>query len=191
LTRLIGGLPAGLAASVFVVIHQPAWSRSQLPLILSRAGVLPALHAEPEQPFLHGRIYLAPPDYHLLVERDRIQLWRGPKENRHRPAINTLFRSAAVAHQGGVIGVLLTGALDDGVTGLWWIKKYGGLAVVQDPKEATIPDMPRNALEHVDVNYVCRLPEMGPLLAKLVLGMEPRGCADLPAKEPQWTVRNS
>jgi two-component system chemotaxis response regulator CheB len=163
-----------------------------LPAITTRNSHLPAVHAEPEQPFRHGRIYIAPPDYHLLVERDRVQLWRGPKENRHRPAINTLFRSAAVTHKHRVVGIILTGVLDDGATGLWWIKKYGGIAIVQDPHEAAFPDMPRNALDHVTVDYVARLSEMGTLLVSLVAGHEPHHQASVSMEEPlSWTPKNS
>ena len=100
----------------------------------------------------------------LLDEEGKIQLWRGPKENRHRPSINASFRSAAVNYRDRVIGVILSGMLDDGATGLWWIKQYGGLAVVQDPIETQFPDMPCAALEHVDVDRWQARADIGALL---------------------------
>ena len=167
LMELVAGLPRNLRAAIFVVVHQPAWHKSELPSVLSRTGDLPALHPAGGQAIDCGKIYVAPPDYHLLLERDRVDLWRGPKENRHRPAVNPLFRSAAVAFGSRVIGVILSGFLDDGATGLWWIKRYGGIAVVQDPNDAQSPDMPVAALEHVDVDYVLPAAEIGRLLTKL------------------------
>ena len=188
LQRLIRGLPADLGASIFVVVHIPPWCKSELPGIITRSGSLIALEAEAEQPFQPGRIYIAPPDYHLLVEHQHVRLWRGPKENRHRPAINALFRSAAVAYKSRVIGVILSGALDDGSAGLWWIKQFGGLAVVQDPDEARFPEMPRSALEHVDVDHVVGLSDMGSLLATLVTGDEVKRISPTLAEEKaEWT----
>src|SRR5437870_3187372 len=96
LQRLVAGLPKDLQASVFVVLHLPPWHRSNLPAILNAAGPLAADFAKHDQPVKPGHIYVAPPDYHLLTDDSRAQLWRGPKENRHRPSINALFRSAAV-----------------------------------------------------------------------------------------------
>src|SRR5687767_9652089 len=107
-----------MPAAVFIVLHIPPWSKSEAPRVLSYNGNLLAVHPEPEQRFERGRIYIAPPDYHLLVDLEHIQLWRGPKENRHRPAANPLFRSVAVNHKHRVIGVILSGSLDDGTTGL-------------------------------------------------------------------------
>ena len=170
LRQLVAGLPHDFGAAVFVVMHMPPWYRSELPAILSRSGRLPAVHPVDEQFIESGHIYIAPPDHHLLMQDSRIQLWRGPKENRHRPAINVLFRSAAVAYGKRVVGIVLSGALDDGAAGLWWIKKHGGIGVVQDPSDARFPDMPRAVLEHVDVDYVLPASEIGPLLAELTGG---------------------
>jgi two-component system chemotaxis response regulator CheB len=118
-------------------MHVPPWRDSLLPQILSRRGSLPAEHPAPGARIEHGRIYVAPPDYHLLLNPgDHIELWRGPKENNFRPSINTMFRSAAAAYGPRVTGVVLTGALDDGAAGLWWIKRMAGTAVVQDPADA-------------------------------------------------------
>ena len=191
LQRLVAGLPRDLPAAVFVVAHIPPWGKSNLPAIITRKGSLLALQAEPEQRFQQGRIYIAPPDYHILLERESIRLWRGPKENRHRPSINALFRSAAVAHKERVIGVILSGALDDGSTGLWWVEQFGGLAIVQDPREAAFADMPQSALEHVEVDSVSRLAEMGSLLAGLAMGNGKKAASRLmPEEQPPWKPRN-
>lgn len=168
LMRLVGGLPDDLPAAVFVVLHLSPQSPSHLPEILSRAGPLPARHPADGERMRRGQIYVAPPDRHLLVERGRVRVVRGPRENRHRPAVDPLFRSAALAYGPRVIGVVLTGALDDGTAGLLAIKQRGGIAVVQDPAEALIPSMPASALEYVKVDYCLPLGEMAPLLARLV-----------------------
>ncbi len=167
LTALAATLPRALPASVFVVLHLAPTSRSYLPDILNRAGRLPAYHARDGEAIHPGRIYVAPPDRHLMLSFGKVVVVRGPKENRHRPAVDPLFRSAAVAYGPRVIGVVLTGALDDGTAGLGAIKRRGGLAVVQDPDDATFPDMPASALEYVQVDYRVPLAEMGALLARL------------------------
>jgi two-component system chemotaxis response regulator CheB len=172
LSGLVAALPSDLHATLFVVLHLPPWHRSELPKILSRAGPLPATLAIDNQPFVPGHIYVAPPDYHLLLEDGLTILWRGPRENRVRPAINSLFRSAAGAYRRRVTGVVLTGTLDDGSAGLWWIRRQGGAAVVQDPAEAAFSDMPENALKYVDSAHVVKIPEIGPLLARLARGEE-------------------
>jgi two-component system chemotaxis response regulator CheB len=172
LTTLARSLPRDLPAAVLVVLHLAPWSRSELPRILDRSGPLPASSAQNDGLVEPGHIYVAPPDYHLLLEDGHTLLWRGPQENRHRPAVNTLFRSAAVSHGPRVTGVILTGALDDGSAGLWWIRRYGGATVVQDPDEAQVPDMPLSALEYVDSAQVARLSEMGALLTALARGEE-------------------
>ena len=115
----------------------------------------------------------------------------GPKENLHRPAINPLFRSAAVAHKDRVIGVVLSGQLDDGSTGLWWVKRYGGVTVIQDPTEAAYPDMPHHAQSYVDVDFVAGASEIGPLLTRLVNGaaenqLESPGSKQANEGSPQW-----
>ncbi|HEX8037215.1 MAG TPA: chemotaxis protein CheB, partial [Ktedonobacterales bacterium] len=126
LTRLVSGLPEDLPAAVFVVVHTPAHTPSALPRILARHCPLPAEHAADGAAISHGHIYVAPPDYHLLVERDRMRVVRGPRENRHRPAVDPLFRSAAQTYGRRAVGVVLTGALDDGTAGLFAIKMRGG-----------------------------------------------------------------
>src|SRR5262249_878437 len=115
-----------------------------------------------------GRIYVAPPDNHLLVEDGCVRVIHGPKENRHRPAIDPLFRSAARWYGPRVIGVVLTGSLDDGTAGLLSIKEAGGVTVVQDPDEAFCGDMPRSAIETVQVDHVRPLGQIGELLQELL-----------------------
>lgn len=168
LTYLVHGLPEDLPASMCVVMHIPAQSHSYLPQILSRHGPLPATHAMDGEPLAPGHIYVAPPDRHLLVEHGRLRLSRGPKENRARPAVDPLFRSAALAYGPRVIGMVLTGALDDGTSGLFSVKERGGIAVVQDPEDALIPSMPASAFEYVDVDHCVPLSAMPALLTRLV-----------------------
>jgi two-component system chemotaxis response regulator CheB len=167
LQTLVRGLPADVPAAVFVVLHMSADAPSMLPQILNRAGPLPVAAAVDNEPIAPGRVYVAVPDHHLLIERGRVCLVRGPKENRSRPAVDPLFRSAARAYGSRVIGVVLTGALDDGTSGLQAVKGRGGLAVVQDPAEALYTGMPRSAMEHVAVDYCMPLAEIPALLARL------------------------
>ena len=179
LCAVVAALPPDLPAAVFVVMHLPAWSSSKLPEILSRCGPLPAAHPFPDERIEHGRIYVAPPDHHLLLsETGRVQLWHGPRENNFRPAINTLFRSAAVAYGPRVTGVILTGNLEDGAAGLWWIKRMEGVSVVQDPEDAEFAQMPRTALWHVNTDYVVKLAELAPTLTRLANGVRHAGAQD-------------
>ncbi len=171
LCAVVSALPRDLYAAIFVAMHVPAWRHSALPEILSRCGPLPAVHPKSGETFVHGRIYVAPPDYHMLINPgDTIELWRGPRENNFRPAINTLFRSAAVSYGRRVTGVILTGNLEDGAAGLWWIKRMEGVSVIQDPQDAEFAQMPRTALWHVPADHVVKLAELGPTLAKLANG---------------------
>ncbi len=167
LKKLVAGLPADLAASIFVVWHVSPDVRGVLPQVLNRHGEIFAAHAVDGEKIVENRIYVAPPDYHLLIERGIVRVTRGPKENRFRPAVDPLFRSAAYAYNNRVIGVILSGALDDGTAGLWTIKRRGGLAVVQDPKDAETPSMPENALREVAVDYAVPIAEMAELLVRL------------------------
>jgi len=171
LRLLVASLPAGLPAAVFVVQHIPPWHKSELPEILRRAGKLPAMHPKPDTRIEMGHIYVAPADQHMILEEGgRIVLWHGPKENRFRPAVNPLFRSAAVLYRERCVGVVLSGALDDGAAGLWWVKRYGGVAAVQDPREAEFPDMPRHAMENAAVDYVLPAAQLGHLVGGLATG---------------------
>lgn len=167
LSKLVGQLPEELPAALFIVLHIPAQSPSMMPDILNRAGPLAATHPTDGEEIRRRHIYVAPPDYHLLLERERIRVVRGPKENRHRPAVDPLFRSAAVAYGPRVVGVILTGALDDGTAGLWAVKQRGGVAIVQDPDDALYPSMPGSALAHVQVDYRLPLTEIGATLIQL------------------------
>ncbi len=168
LKPLFQGLPADFPAAVFLVIHISATSHSVLPELLTRAGNLPASHPSEGDVITPGRIYVAPPDRHLLVQEGRVLLRRGPHENRTRPAIDPLFRSAAVAYQSRVIGLVLSGLLDDGAAGLVAVKACGGLCVVQDPDDAIWPEMPRNALRRDGVDYCEPVSALPQLLNRLV-----------------------
>lgn len=167
LKTLVSGLPPTLPAALFIVLHVSPHSRSALPGILSRAGPLPAVHAVDGEAVRHNRIYIAPPDHHLVLEHGYVRVTRGPRENRARPAVDVLFRSAAYAYGPRVIGVILSGQLDDGTAGLWAIKDRGGLTVVQDPQDAVYSSMPESALRHVVVDHCLPIAEMAPLLVRL------------------------
>ncbi|HTG32464.1 MAG TPA: chemotaxis protein CheB [Thermoanaerobaculia bacterium] len=172
LCEVIEYLPPDLPAAVFVVLHLAPHGRSALPSILGRSGCLPACHPSPGEPIEPGRIYIAPPDHHLAIDGDRVLLSRNASENGHRPAIDVLFRTAARAFGPRVVGVVLTGNLDDGTDGLAAIKRCGGAAVVQDPDEADYPSMPESAIANVPVDHVLPLGDIGPILDRLA--REPR-----------------
>ena len=167
LKTLVAGLPENFPASIFVVWHMSPDVQGVLPQVLNRFKTVPAAHAADGEAIEPNRIYVAPPDHHLLVEKEIVRVTRGPKENRFRPAVDPLFRSAAYAYNNRVIGVILSGALDDGTAGLWTIKHRGGLAVIQDPKDAEVPSMPENALREVAVDYTVSMAEMADLLVRL------------------------
>ncbi len=169
LDRVIGGLPPDLPASIFIVQHMaPESDAGVLVDRLSRHKNFDCRLARNGETFRQGRLYVAPADYHLLVKKGTLLVTKGARENRYRPAIDPLFRSAAVAHGSGVIGVVLTGLLDDGTAGLLAIHKCGGVTVVQDPGDAAYPDMPQSALNHLKVDHCVPAAEMGALLAELV-----------------------
>jgi two-component system chemotaxis response regulator CheB len=161
------GMRADLPAALFVVSHTSPTAPRLLPEILESVGPLPAVYAEDGEPVRARRIVVARPDFHLLLERGRVRVTRGPKENRFRPAVDPLFRSAALAYGPRVVGVILSGGLDDGAAGLWAVKTRGGIAVVQDPQEAAAPSMPRSALRQTQVDYCLRMAEMPSTLARL------------------------
>lgn len=164
---LVSGLPKGFQASIFLVQHRTSHVPSLLSEILMKAGPLPASSPADFEPIERGHIYVAPPDYHMMLELGLVRLIRGPKENRVRPAIDALFRSAANAYGPRVVGVVLTGQLYDGTAGLRAVKDRGGTAIVQDPEGAIAPSMPQNALQNVPVDYCLPLSEIAPLLAQL------------------------
>lgn len=154
-----------------MVVHIDPAATSILPELLTRAGNLPARHPEQGAPLEHSNIYVAPPDLHMRVmrnTRESIVLDRGPRESRHRPSLDALFRSAAYAFGPRVIGVVLTGGRDDGTTGLLAIKRAGGVTIVQDPADAAFPEMPRNAVESVQPDHVVPLVQIASLLVRLV-----------------------
>ncbi len=168
LRKLVAGFSEDLPAAVFVVVHFPEGAPSALPTILNHTGPLKAVHPEDGDRIEKGRVYVAPPGLHLLLEKGRVRLGRGPRENRHRPAVDPLFRSAALAYGPRVVGVVLTGARDDGTAGLLAIKRRGGVAVVQDPNEALFSGMPESALRYVEVDHCVPLDEIPPLLDRIV-----------------------
>jgi two-component system chemotaxis response regulator CheB len=167
LELLAGGLPQDFPAALFVVVHLSPDSPGALPGIIARAGKLPTMAAQDGAAIRPGHIFVAPPDHHLLLEPGRIRLTRGPRENRFRPAIDPLFRSAAYAYGPQVFGVILSGTLDDGTAGLWAIKDRGGVAIVQEPTEALYASMPLSALKFVRVDYRLPVVEIARLLDRL------------------------
>jgi two-component system chemotaxis response regulator CheB len=189
-------LPKDFDASVFVVMHVGA--ETMLPQILTRCGNLPAAPAKHEQHYKCGCIYCAPAHCHLAIKDHMTILTRGPRENGHRPAIDVLFRSAARVHRSKVIGVVLSGGRDDGSAGLYAIKARGGVAIVQDPVEAMMPNMPQNALSMIDVDFCLPVREIAEALVQLVNGkatnvtessnggvnLEDQATADHPTTEP-------
>jgi two-component system chemotaxis response regulator CheB len=167
LKKLVAGLPADLEASIFIVWHMSPDVRGVLPQVLNRENTIYAAQPYDGEAIEPRRIYVAPPDRHLLIEKGRIRVTRGPKENRFRPAVDPLFRSAAYSYGSKVIGVVLSGALDDGTAGLWTVKHRGGLTIVQEPTDAEVPSMPENALREVAVDYCVPVAQMAELLVRL------------------------
>ena len=163
---VVSALPESLDAAVLVTLHIGA-HRSDLPSLLTRAGNLPAKHPRDRESIVKGNIYVAPPDHHMLVEPGEIRLTRGPRENWTRPAIDPLFRSAAQVYGSDVIGVILTGGLNDGTAGLFEVKAHGGTAVVQDPADANSASMPQSAIENVDIDHVLAASEIGHRLTEM------------------------
>lgn len=167
LTELVNGLAPDLPAAVLIVLHVSADVPSYLPSILLRDARLPVAHAVDGEEITTGRVYVAPPDHHLLIERQHIRIVHGPKENLHRPSIDALFRSAARWAGPRTTGVVLTGARDDGAAGMRAIKQRGGISIVQDPAEAPFPSMPLSVMQSMKVDYSIRLGDIAPLLNKL------------------------
>jgi two-component system chemotaxis response regulator CheB len=168
LSRVISPLSPNFPAAIFVVLHISPSGPSLLPHILSRAGRIAAVHARDGLEITPGRIYVAPPDHHLLIKPGHMVVAHGPRENNARPAIDPLFRTAARSYGPWVVGVVLSGGLDDGTMGLMDVKRFGGVALVQDPDNAMFPSMPSSAIENVQVDRVLPVDEIGPLLDRLV-----------------------
>jgi two-component system chemotaxis response regulator CheB len=175
LQELMRGLPADLPAAVFIVIHTSPSSPGILPNILDRAGPLAVAHAVDGEPVRHRRVYVAPPDHHLLVRDGVVRVTHGPKENGFRPAVDPLFRTAARSAGPRVVGVVLSGGLDDGTIGLTHVKYHGGVAVVQDPNEAVFPSMPASAVQNVEVDHIVPVAAMPALLMRLATEPIPEG----------------
>jgi two-component system chemotaxis response regulator CheB len=166
LQTLAAGLPAEIGAPICIVQHVGR-HRSELPNILAQSGPLPATHAADGEALAGGRIYVAPPDCHLLIDNGFARLSHGPRENFARPAIDPLFRSAAESFGRRAIGVILSGRLSDGTAGLYEIKRRGGTAVVQSPADAEHADMPASALAHVEVDHSVSVADLAALLVRL------------------------
>jgi two-component system chemotaxis response regulator CheB len=178
--QIVAELPADFPAAIALVQHTSPHAPTVLHNILEKAGKLPAVSPTGTDDLRAGTIYVAPPNYHLLVEPGRVYLGRGPKENRFRPAIDPLFRSAAKVFGPNAIGVVLTGNLDDGSAGLWAIKQLGGVAIVQDPADAMYPSMPKNAIAYVDVDYVVPLSGIARLLVEVTAAPERELASQVP-----------
>lgn len=183
LQKIIPALPADLPAAVFVVLHTSPESPATLSNILGLHALIPVREAVDGDPIELGHVYVAVPNRHLQVERGLVRVLNGPRENRHRPAIDALFRSAAIAYGPQVIGVILTGLLDDGSVGVSLIKQTGGATIVQDPADAMFSSMPRNAILTSPPDLTVPLAEVGDAIVRLV-----RQSQDEPARDPQRGV---
>ena len=160
LRKVISGLPGDFPAAILIVQHIGP-EESELPSLLTEVGNLAATHAQNGERIRAGHIHVAPPNRHMIVADGRVELSRGPRENWARPAIDPLFRSAAEAYGKCAIGVLLTGQLNDGTTGLYELKRRGGTTIVQDPSEAEASSMPRSALDNVAIDFCLPLSRIG------------------------------
>jgi two-component system chemotaxis response regulator CheB len=200
LLQLLAMLPRELPAALLAVLHLSPDSPSNIAGLVRSRSLLPASEAVHDEPLVAGHVYLAPPDFHLLVEAPpkeatpgglgRIVLSHGPRENRSRPAIDPLFRSAARAFGPRVVGVLLSGALDDGTTGLLAIKARGGTALVQDPEEALFPSMVQSAIDHVRIDGVLGVNALAGRLVELAMGTQlPSGAPGASARDDEQTDR--
>jgi two-component system chemotaxis response regulator CheB len=168
LTRVLGDLPADLQAAVFVVLHTSPTGPALLAKVLARECKLPVKNAVEGEPITQGVVVVAPPDQHLLLTTESVALDRGPLQNRVRPAIDPLFRSAAVFHGAAVIGVVLSGSLSDGSAGLAAIKRCGGMAIVQSPSDALFPGMPQSAIEADSPDVIAPLAEIAGHIVRAV-----------------------
>ena len=165
---LVAGLPGDFSAAILVTLHTAPQSPGVVDKILQRASSLSVAYATDHAPIRGGTILIAPPDRHLIVKRDHVRTTAGPRENRFRPAVDPLFRTAAIAHGERVIAVVLSGGQDDGASGLGVVKYHGGTAIVQDPQEALAAGMPQAAIQHVDVDFILGVGAMPELLRRLV-----------------------
>lgn len=173
LRDLIKSLPDVLPAAVFVVLHTPPDKPSLLPTLLNQCGDLLALHPADGTPIRNGCIYIAPPNHHMLLEGPIVRIVHGPRENRSRPAVDPLFRSAAACYGPRVVGIILSGSLDDGTAGLLAVRRHGGVTVVQDPKEALFDGMPQSALDAMPVDHCLPVADIARCVLRLT--QEPAG----------------
>jgi two-component system, chemotaxis family, protein-glutamate methylesterase/glutaminase len=180
LMRLAAMLPENMPAAIFIVVHIPTLSISNLPAILSRSGPLEALHPTNGENIQPGRIYIAPPNHHMLLSNNKIRLSTGPKEHGHRPAVDPLFHSAARHFGPKVVGIILSGTLGDGAEGLLSIKNMGGMTIVQDPEEAIFRGMPLNAIDKVQVDDVLGIADIAEKITQLAgMSFEPVGVSNM------------
>ena len=193
LRSLLRRLPADLPAAVLVVLHTGRTRPGAAAEVLGRSSGLPVHYARDGEPLRHGTVLVAPPDFHLIVEGDAVRTVHGPRENGFRPAIDPLFRTAAASGGERVVGVILSGALDDGALGLDVVKRAGGLAVVQSAEEAIIPDLPRAALRGVAVDYELPAEKIADLLIAVCRGdaepARPGRVSEDPAREGTADLR--
>jgi two-component system chemotaxis response regulator CheB len=168
LQTILGDLPAELPIAILVVVHSSPDSPGHLVDVLNRRSLYVASYARDREEIAYGRVYVAPPDHHLTTNDGRLSLTRGPRENRFRPAVDPLFRSAAASHGARVIGVVLSGSLDDGTHGLALVKRHGGVAIVQSAEDALVPHMPASAARAVAADHVVPAAQMAMLIARLV-----------------------
>lgn len=184
---IVGGLPADLPAAVLVVVHTSPESPGLLADILNRAGPLPCQYAQDQEIIHTSHLYVAPPDHHLLVEPGRLRVVQGPRENRARPAIDPLFRTAAVAYGARTVGVILSGDLNDGTAGLIAVQRAGGIAVVQAPSDALYPSMPQSALGAIEADYIVPLSEMSAVWRQVIHQPVPAATTTLLPSEQEET----
>jgi two-component system chemotaxis response regulator CheB len=184
LRRLVSDLPPDLPAAVCIVLHIAPGSPSALAAILDRASRLSCRPAVDNEPLRAGEVLVAPPDHHLTISDGRVEVSIGPRENGHRPSVDVLFRTAAEALNGRVIGVILSGTRDDGTAGLALIKAHGGSAVVQDPREALYPGMPASAIAHVHVDEVVPIEQIAEVVVRLVREQAARNPGPTGAEDP-------
>lgn len=173
--QILGAMPRDLDAAVLIVLHTASRAGSVLPKVFGRASQLPVFHPQDGEAIEQGRVYIAPPGFHMIVEGGLLRVVEGPRENLQRPAVDPLFRSAAATYGPRVIGVILTGMLDDGTAGLMAVHASGGKAVVQDPETAIYPGMPSSALAHVPDAKTTPLHEIPALLLQLIRSPLPSG----------------
>jgi two-component system chemotaxis response regulator CheB len=194
LVELVRSLPVDFPHAVLVVLHVSPTGTSVLPAILSRACRLPVGAPDDGEEMRPGHVYVAPPDYHLVIEDSRLRLSQAPRENGHRPAIDPTMRTAANAYDGSTIGIVLSGSRDDGTAGLMAIKAGGGTAIVQDPDEALYPAMPLSAIAHVDADAVLPIGAMAAWILEHTAktngapGGDPPVSIDNPTDDPRMAV---